>query len=92
MADPEKPYEPQPREDSGRIRQPLGSTALIFMAPEVVIDPYETTIFVIDDDDDEGQQKEPFNEGNPSFAANQQDYQLLRRHLRSMKNRRRHGR
>lgn len=68
--------------DTDHVAQPLGSTALFFLAPKVTISPYETTIFVIENEE-EATAVDP----SPSFATSREDYQLLRRHQRSMRNR-----
>ena len=85
-------FEPSPElsspKNSERILQPLGSTALLFIPPpEVHVDPYETTIFMIEDEEDSAKKSDTA----PSFAASREDYQLLRRHKQSMKNRRKRG-
>lgn len=84
-------FEPSPElsspKNTERVIQPLGSTALLFIPPpEVHVDPYETTIFVIEDEDDAEE-----SDATPSFASSREDYQLLRRHKQSMRNRRKRG-
>jgi len=71
------------------VRTPLGSTALVFLRPDLAVEATEPVIFVIDDPEllafDTIEEKDDIQ---PSYAKSSEDYRLLMRKKQSHRNRR----